>query len=123
MYPPLFSLAKDQGQTKEEPKMNQRTLHYKKCVLLRLPFLFRLLYLALFHREKTERQPREDLQNTSTIKVHFLNIVFPKRLTHFLTKFTPLLNYLTLCTPCSFLSAKCISPCLLLPNHTLCLYS
>ena len=88
-------------------RIKKRTPKLKKCVLLRLPFLFRLLYLALFHREKTERQPREDLQNTSTLKVHFLNIAFPKRL-------TPFLKHLTLCTSFAFLRT---SLCSLSPNH------
>ena len=83
--------------------MNQRTPHYKKCVLLRLPFLFRLLYLALFCRENTERRPRERRHNSQTTKRLFLNTTFLKRLTKVLKKLTPFLKQLTSCTSFAFL--------------------
>ena len=54
--------VKDQGRTKEEPRMNQRTPKYKMCVLLRLPSLFPLipcLILPTDDREKTERTPHQ----------------------------------------------------------------
>ena len=41
------------------------------CVLLRLPSLFPLLYLALFYREKTDRTPIEHLMDK---KVLFLRL-------------------------------------------------
>ena len=48
-------------------RIKKRTPQYKKCCLLRLPFLFSFLYLASSHREMTERTPREDrLNNDST---------------------------------------------------------
>ena len=72
-----------------------RIPHYKKCVSLRLPFLFRLLYLALLCRENTERRPRELRINSSWQKVHFLNIAFLKRLTESLKKLTLFLKKLT----------------------------
>ena len=59
MYLPKSSQAKDQGETKEEPRNDQRTPKLKKVLLLRLPSLLFLLYLASFHRPTTERTPRE----------------------------------------------------------------
>ena len=47
-------------------RIKEKTPQYKKCFLLRLPFLFSFLYLALFHRETTERRPREERQNFFT---------------------------------------------------------
>jgi hypothetical protein len=54
--------------------MNQRTPNYKKCFLLRLPFLSPLLYLALFHRETSGRTPRELRINSAPQKSTFLKI-------------------------------------------------
>ena len=88
--------VKDQGQTKEEPKRNQRTPHYKKCVLLRLPFLFRLLYLALFHREKTERRPRERRHNSQTTKRLFLNTTSLKKFPSFLKQLSSCISFASL---------------------------
>ena len=84
-------------------RIKKRTLHYKKCVLLRLPFLFRLLHLALFHREKTEKRPRERHHNSQTTKRLFLNTTFPKRLTKLLKKFPSFLKQLSSCTSFAFL--------------------
>ena len=95
-------------------RIKKRTPKLKKCVLLRLPFLFRLLYLALFCRENTERQPREDLENTSILKVHFLNTTSPKRLTKLLKKFPSFLKQLSSCTSFAFLRT---SLCPLSPNQ------
>ena len=67
--------------------MNQRTPNYKKCVLLRLPFLSPLLYLAPFHRETSGRTPRELRINSEPQKSTFLKIALLKRLTHYLKKF------------------------------------
>ena len=55
MYLPKFSRGKDQEETKEEPRMNQRTPKLKKVLLLRLPSLLLLLYLPLFYREGVRR--------------------------------------------------------------------
>ena len=94
MYLLYLPLAKYQRWTKEEPRNYQRTPKYKKCCLLRLPFLSPLLYLASFHRETTERTPREQRQNSPWLKVRFLKIElkklspFLKRLTHFLKQLT-----------------------------------
>ena len=95
-------------------RIKKRTPKLKKCVLLRLPFLFRLLYLALFDREKTERRPRERHHNSQTTKRLFLNIAFLKRLTHFLTKFPSFLKQLSSCISFAFLRTPL---CLLVPNH------
>ena len=51
--------VKDQGRTKDEPRNDQRTPKLKKVLLLRLPSLFPLLYLASFHRLTTERRATE----------------------------------------------------------------
>ena len=59
--------------------MNQRTPNYKKCFLLRLPFLSPLLYLALFHRETTEGRPKELRINSTPQKKHFSYDSFPKK--------------------------------------------
>ena len=59
MYLPYQSRVKDQGRTKEEPRNDQRTPKLKKCVLLRLPSLLLLLYLAIFYRPTTERTPTQ----------------------------------------------------------------
>ena len=63
--------VKDQGRTKEEPRMNLRTPKLKKVLLLRLPSLSPLLYLALFHRPMTERRPRELRINSPPTKSAF----------------------------------------------------
>ena len=80
MYLPYLSRVKDQGRTKDEPRNDQRTPNQEMCVLLRLPSLFPLLYLASF----SERTPTQLRLNSLPLKVLFLNIAFLKRLTHFL---------------------------------------
>ena len=58
--------------TNEEPKINQGTTkelrNSKKVLLLRLPSLFPLLYLASAHRPTTERRPREERINSPPTK-------------------------------------------------------
>ena len=63
--------VKDQGETKDEPRNYQRTPKPKKCVLLILPSLLLLLYLASKHRANTERRPREERHNSLTPKSAF----------------------------------------------------
>ena len=88
--------AKDQGETKEEPRNDQRTPKLKKVLLLRLPSLLPLLYLALFHRENSERRPTDDRETTDSTphypKVLFIKIAFLKMLTPFLKKLTKVLK-------------------------------
>ena len=45
-------------------RIKEKTPQFKKCCLLRLPFLFSFLYLALFHRETTERRPRDNREKS-----------------------------------------------------------
>ena len=97
---------KNQGRTKEKPKN-------KKCFLLRLQFLLSLLYCTQQHRPMSERRARERPKNTSTSKVHFLNIAILKRLTHFLTQLTPFLKQLSSCISFAFLRTLSMPLCLL----------
>ena len=97
-------------------RIKKRTPRLKKCVLLILPFLFPFLYLALFHREKTERRARERRHNSTPQKSTFLNTTFLKRLTHFLTQLTPFLKHLTLCTSFAFLQTLSMPLCPLVAN-------
>ena len=88
MYLTNPSRAKNLRRTKDEPRMNLRTLKHKKCCLLRLPSLLPLLYLALFYRENSASTPC--LQ-----KVLFLKIAFLKKLSPFLKRLTKYLKRLT----------------------------
>ena len=60
MYPLDILRVKDQGRTKDEPRMNQRTSKYKMCVLLRLSVsissLIPYLILPTDDRENSERR-------------------------------------------------------------------
>ena len=58
MYLPKSSRAKDQGETKDEPRMNQRTPKLKKVLLLRLTVSFPSLIPCLI-------SPRDDRENTA----------------------------------------------------------
>ena len=60
--------VKNQGRTKDEPRMNQRNPKLKKVLLLRLPSFFLLLYLPLFHREGVRRNALRVLRPRS---LHF----------------------------------------------------
>ena len=95
MYFAYLFLVKDQGRTKDEPRMNQRTPKLKKVLLLRLPSFFLLLYLPSFCRPTTERTPREERINSLSKKVLFLKIDNLKRLTLFLKRLTNVLKRLT----------------------------
>ena len=59
LYLPNSHRVKDQRRTKDEPRNDQRTPKYKMCFLLRLPSLFPLLYLPLFHRPMSGRTTTE----------------------------------------------------------------
>ena len=78
MFHLYILLAKDQGETKEEPRNEQRTPKQKKVHLLRLPSLFPLLYLAEFYREHSERRPRELRLNSPPTKSAICYDCFPK---------------------------------------------
>ena len=67
----------------------------QKCCLLRLPSLFPLLYLALFHRPTTERRPRGLRLISSLPKVTFVKIETLKKLSPILKKLSPFLKRLT----------------------------
>ena len=94
-------------------RIKKRTSKYKKCFLLRLQFLLSLLYCTQQHRPMSERRARERPKNTSTSKVHFLNIAILKRLTHFLTQVTPFLKQLSSCISFAFLRTLSMPLCLL----------
>ena len=70
------------------------TLRPILSLLLRLPSLLFLLYLALFHRPTTERRPRELRLISLTTKVLFIKIGFLKKLTYFLKRWTNFLKKL-----------------------------
>ena len=95
MYLPYLPRVKDQGRTKDKPRMNQRTPNQEKCFLLRLPSLLSLLYLPLFYRPTTERTPTELRLNSPPTKSTFLKIGFLKRLTRLLKRLTLFLKWLT----------------------------
>ena len=95
MYLLFLPRAKDQGRTKDEPRINQRTPKLKKVLLLRLPSFFLFLYLPSFCRPTTERTPREERINSLSKKVLFLKIDNLKRLTLFLKRLTNILKRLT----------------------------
>ena len=61
---PYSSRVKDQGRTKDEPRMNLRTPNHKMCILLRLPSLLPCIYLTSFHRENSDRRPSEERHNS-----------------------------------------------------------
>ena len=68
----LYAIHQNRGSaakvTFEILKQQQET---KKCVLLRLMFLYPLLYLPQFHRLTTERTPRELRLNSQPLKSAF----------------------------------------------------
>ena len=117
MYLIYVLRVKDQGETKDEPRMNQRTPKLKKVLLLRLPSFFLLLYLPSFCRPTTERTPREERINSLSKKVLFLKIDNLKRLTESLKKLTLFLKHLTLCTSFAFLRTLSMPLCPLVPNQ------
>ena len=62
MYLPKFSRAKDQGRTKEEPRMNLRTPNYQKVLFVKIALSFTSLIPCL----KTPSDDRENTERTPT---------------------------------------------------------
>ena len=120
MYLPYSSRVKDQGRTKDEPRMNLRTPYPQKCCLLRLPSLLSLLYFALFYRENSDRRPSEERHNSLLTKSAVSYDCFLKRSSLFLKRLTRILKLLTVFlktftpflkrfTPCCIIF-YCVSP-------------
>ena len=69
MYLTKFSRVKDQGETKDEPRMNLRTPNHQKMLFIKIavPFssLIPCLVLPREHRETTERAPHQLLVTKS----------------------------------------------------------
>ena len=88
MYLPYAPRVKDQGRTKDKPRMNLRTPYPQKCCLLRFPFFY-LSYTLPYSTERTPTDDRDNSDSTPCLqKVLFLKIAFLKRLTHILKLLT-----------------------------------
>ena len=88
MYLSFIFRVSNQGRTKEEPRMNQRTPNHPKVLFIKIAVsvtsLIPCLVLSRELRETTEGTPKEDHM---TKKALFLRLS-PKRLTPFLKKLT-----------------------------------